>query len=252
MSTAPRELRKSRQAGPYKDSIALDKIIDKTCPIQMQEARDEKAAEASTYLRTLGITAVDVVRHDFHNESRELSNMNAKKWFNEEGSMELLAICGERCNSEGFKKTICELAATILRTELEKFISSKKIYQPTTTITPETLTTFSLHTLSETMITHAPLLSHLFRRLVTNDGSETPKTNQSGQREKEEEEWLESGDEEARLSTEDSVEGKAAWMLRQQAGRWVTAFSTLCYAKIRSANLQQQVVGYYLVSAKHT
>src|SRR5579859_512775 len=175
--------------------------------------------------------------------------MNAKKWFNEEGSMELLAICGERCNSEGFKKTICELAATILRTKLEKFISSKKIYQPTMTITPETLTTFSLHTLSETMITHAPLLSHLFRRLVTNDGSETPKTNQSRQREKEEEEWLESGDEEARLSTEDSVEGKAAWMLRQQAGRWVTAFSTLCYAKIRSANLQQQVVGYYLVSA---
>jgi len=42
--------------------------------------------------------------------------------------VELVAICGERCNSDGFKRTICELATTILRTELEKFISSKKIY----------------------------------------------------------------------------------------------------------------------------
>jgi hypothetical protein len=121
---APRERRKSRQEGPYKDSIPLGDIIDKTCPIQVQEARDEKAAEASAYLRTLGITAVDVVRHDLHNKSRELSNIKAKKWFDEEGSVELVAICGERCNSDGFKRTICELATTILRTELEKFISS--------------------------------------------------------------------------------------------------------------------------------
>jgi len=62
-STAPlRERRKSRQEGPYKDSIPLDDIIDKTstCLIQVQEVRYEKAAEASAYLRTLGITAVDV------------------------------------------------------------------------------------------------------------------------------------------------------------------------------------------------
>src|SRR5271155_3518967 len=194
---APRERRKSRQAVQYRDSIPLDDIIDQTCPIQVQEARDEKAAEASTYLRKLGITAVDVVRHDLRNESRESSNMKARKWFNEEGSVELLAICGERCDSKGFQTTICELAATILRTELGSFISTKKIHQPTTTITPETLTSFSLHTLSETMTTHAPLLSHLFRRLVINDRSETSNSNQSVSREgeaKEEEEWSESGD----------------------------------------------------------
>src|SRR5579859_3382055 len=79
--------------------------------------------------------------------------MEAKKWVDEERSVELLEICGERCKSEVFKRTICDLAITTFRTELHKFLATKKIYQPTMTITPEPLTTFSLHTLSETMTT---------------------------------------------------------------------------------------------------
>jgi hypothetical protein len=217
-------------------------MVDASCPIQLRESRDEKAAEASAYLRTLGITAVDVVRFD---ESRESSIIKAKKWYNEEGSVELLRICGEQCNSEEFKRTICKLATTILGSELNKLISAKKLYQPTTTITPEVLTTFSFHTLSETMTTHAPLLSRLFQQLSLN-----PNSNESGTgAATDDEEWLESGDEEAESSTEGYLEKKAARILKQQTARWVTALSTLCYAKKNSANLQQQVMGYYLVSA---
>lgn len=254
-SQAPRERRNSRRAGPYKNSIALDGIIDENDPIEARELCDDRAAEASTYLRTLGITVVDVLRHDFHNNSREVYNKKAKKWFNEEGSVELLELCGKWCNSEGFKRTICELATAILRTELDKFISMKKICQPTTTTTSETLTTFSLHTLSETMTIHAPLLSRLFQRLVISAGfetSETPNSVENGFQTgdgRDQEEWLESDDEAAGLSAEDYLEKKAAWRLKQKTGRWVTALSTICYAAKRSANLHQMVMGYYLVAA---
>ena len=93
-----RERRKCRRVEPYKNSTTLDEIVEKTCPMQLQEAHNEKVAEVSVYLRTLGITAVDVIRYELQNESRELSNMKAKKWFHEEGSVELLEICGEGCN----------------------------------------------------------------------------------------------------------------------------------------------------------
>src|SRR5216117_1556357 len=144
--------------------------------------------------------------------------MKAKKWFHKEGSVELLEICGERCNSKGFKRTICELATTILRAELDKFIATRKIHQPTTTITPERLTTFSLHTLSETMIMHAPLLWHLFQRLL-----ETPNSHEHGVRKgaaTEEVEWLESSDEEMELSTEGHLEKNAARRSKQKTVRW--------------------------------
>jgi hypothetical protein len=92
---------------------------------------------------------------------------------------------------------------------------------------------------------HAPLLSNLFQQL-----SETPNSNQGDKgAATDEEEWLESSVEEAEFSTEGHSEKKEARRLKQQTARWVTALSTLCYAKKKSANLQQQVMGYYLVSA---
>ena len=62
-----------------------------------------------------------------------------------------------------------------LTKELDEFTSTGNIFQPTTTITPETLTSFSVHTLSEIMMRRAPLLSHLFKGSV-GDRAETPET----------------------------------------------------------------------------
>ena len=47
----------------------LDEIVEKTSPMQLQEAHNEKVAEVSAYLQTLGITAVDVIRYELQNES---------------------------------------------------------------------------------------------------------------------------------------------------------------------------------------
>lgn len=246
--------RKTRYTGPYINSIGLDEITNENCPREVNELRYENASQGSEHLRTLDITIVDVLKHDLSNKTGVRIQKETKEWLNEEGSVELLEICGQWCDSFAFKKAICELATRFLRTELDEFISTKMIYQSTTTITPEILTTFSSQTISETMTTYAPFLSGLFQGLLIDDGIETSKTSTSRQSgfqkgEASEEEWLESDEEEGRLSAEERLEKKTRRRRKQQTVRWVTAFSTMCYAKNRNANLHQIVMGYYLVSA---
>ena len=251
--TAESAPRKTRYSGQYSDSTELHQITNENCPTEINELHYKSASRASEHLCTLDITIVDVLKHDLSSLMKEQVR-KTKKWLNEEGSVELLEICGQWCDSPAFKKKICDLATRFLRTELDKFISSKTIYQPTTTITPEILTTFSSQALSETMMTHAPFLSGLFQGLLLDDEVKTSKISTFEQRglqkgEANEREWLESDEEEKGPSAQESLEKKAVRIQKQQTVRWVTAFSTMCYAKSSSANLYQIVLGYYLVSA---
>ena len=237
-----REQRSTRFAGIYSNTTMLEDIIDETCPTEMTEVVYENASNASQQLRTLDITIVDVLRNDLYDETRERVRKKNRKWFEEKGAVELLEICAESCSSPAFKKAICELATTFLTKELDEFISTGDISQPTTTITPEKLTSFTVHTLSETMMRGAPLLSRLFQGLV-GDTVETPIYDP--------ENAMEFSDEEEEVPTEESLSKKpdSERKKKQQTNRWVTSLSTICFARNRGANLQQQVMGYYLVSA---
>ena len=133
--------------------------------------------------------------------------------------MELLEICGQWCDSPAFRKTICELATKFLRTELDEFISTKMLYQPSMMITAETLITFSSQSLSETMTTHAPFLLGLFQGLLTDDGVKTSTSRQSGFQKgqaKDDEQWLESDEEEGGLSPEACLEKNAEWRRKRE------------------------------------
>ena len=205
----------------------------------MSEVVRENAYNASQYLRTLDNTIVDVLRNDLYHETTERVRKKNRQWFNQKGALELLEICGKSCSSPAFRKAVCELATKFLTQELDGFISSGNISQPTTTITPETLTNFSAHALSKTMMRDAPLLSGLFQSLVTGDRVKTPETSICGDDQEEEEEEMFV---EGRKEKKERIEN-------QQTNRWVMSLSIICFAKNRFANLQQQVIGYYLVSA---
>jgi hypothetical protein len=246
----------TRYAGSYTNIVGLDEITNENCPREVNELRYDKASQGSEHLRTLGITIVDVLKHDLSNKIggriHKERNKETKKWLNEEGSVELLEICGQWCDSPAFRKTICELATKFLRTELDEFISTKVLYQASTTITAETLTTFSSQSLSETMMTHVPFLSGLFQGLLVDDGVKTATSRQSGPQKgqaKDDEQWLESDEEEGGLSPEASLEKNTERRRKRETVRWVTALSTMCYAKKRTANLLQMVMGYYFLSA---
>jgi Family of unknown function (DUF6589) len=248
--TAESAPRKTRYSGRYSNSTELHQIANENCPIEINELHHENTSKVSEHLRTLDITIVDVLKHDLSNTTKGRVK-KTKEWLNEEGSVELIEICGQWCDSPAFKKKICDLATRFLRIELDEFISSKMIYQPMTTITPEILTTFSSQALSETMTTHAPFLSGLFQGLLLDDRIKTPASGQRGLQKEgaNEKGWLESDEEEGASSAQEPLEKKALRRQKQQTVRWVTAFSTMCYAKKSSANLYQMVLGYYLVSA---
>ena len=171
-----REQGSTRFLGIYSNSTWLEDIIDDTCPTKMTEVVYENASNASQHLRTLDITIVDILRNDLYHETQEWIYKKNKKWFQEKGAVELLEICAKSCLSSVFIKAICELATTFLTKELDEFISTSDIFQHTTTVTPATLTNFSVQTLSETMTRHAPLLSHLFQGLVVGDKAKTAET----------------------------------------------------------------------------
>jgi len=244
------EWRSARFTGIYSDTTRVEDIIDENCPMEMAEALHENACNASQHLRTLDVTIVNVLRNDLYHERNERVRKKNKKWFEEKGAVELLEICAKSCSSSAFKEAICRLATTFLTKELDEFISTGDIYQPTTTITAETLTSFSMHTLLEIMLRRAPLLTHLFTGLV---GDRTKNTetmplydSEDGLEFSDEEE-----EEEEEVSTEEHLSKKTPSERneKQQITRWVTSLSTICFAKSRCANLQQQIMGYYLVSA---
>ena len=85
--------------------------------------------------------------------------------------MELLEICAESCFSSAFKTVICDLATKFFIKELDEFISTSDISKPTMTVTPEIMTSFSVYTLSETMMKRVPLLSQLFQGVVAGDNT---------------------------------------------------------------------------------
>ena len=238
-----RERRSTRFTGIYNNSTRLEDIINETCPTEMTEVVYENAAKASQYLRTLDVTIVDVLRNDLYHETQERIRKKSRKWFQEQGAVELLEICAKSCSSSAVEKAICELATAFFTKELDEFISTGDISQPTTTVTPETMTSFSVHTLSKTMTRRAPLLSHLFQGLVGD------KAKTAGTPICDPENGLGFSDEEEEASAEGKLSNVAQRREKRQTNRWVTSLSTICYARRRGANLQQQVMGYYLVSA---
>jgi uncharacterized protein len=161
-----RERRSSRYTGIYSNSTRLEEIIDETCPTEMTEINYEKASNASQHLQTLDVTILDVLKNDLYHETHERLRKKNRKWLQGQGAVELMEICANSCSSSAFKKAICELATTFFTNELDEFISTGDISQRTTTVTPETMTSFSVDALSGTMERRAPLLSHLFQGLV--------------------------------------------------------------------------------------
>src|SRR5437773_28203 len=97
----------TRYAGPYANGIGLDEIMNENCPREVNELRYENMSQGSEHLRTLGITIVDVLKHDLSNKTGVRIHKETKKSLNEEVSVELLQICGQWCDSLAFKKTIC-------------------------------------------------------------------------------------------------------------------------------------------------
>ncbi|TMC24704.1 MAG: hypothetical protein E6J34_00115 [Chloroflexi bacterium] len=231
-----RSTRSTRFTGAYSNTTQLDDIIDHTCSIELSELVHEKARNVSQYLQTLGITIVDVLRHDLYHETTERVRRKNRQWFTQQGAVELLDICGNSCPSFAFREAICQLATKFLTQELDKFIFIGELIQPSTTITPETLTKFSIHTLSETMMKGAPLLSRLFQALVSDDKVNTAEKSMF--------------DEEKEGFAEKCLSKTAQreWRERQRTNRWIMSLSIICYAKIQKVNLQQQVMGYYLMS----
>ena len=86
-----RTSRKTRYAGPYTNSTGLDEIINENCPMEVSDRRYQNASQGSEHPHALGITIVDVLKHDLSNITRGV-HKQTKKWLNEEGSVDLLEI----------------------------------------------------------------------------------------------------------------------------------------------------------------
>ena len=250
--------RKARYRGSYNFDIhQVDDATNEDCPMEVDDAREMKAPVGSAQLRELGITVVDLLRHDLSSsDKRGQLHQDTKEWLNERGSVELLELCDEWCDSPAFKELVCKLATKFLKTEFKEFTSSQIIHQSTQKITSETLTNFSLQALSDTITMQAPYLLGLFKGLLgvddqtpispdTPTSSLNPRTNKG---EVEMEQWRGSddGQEAEPLSDNEDLRSRDT---KPQTVRWVTAFSIMCYTKTRKANLYQMVMGYYLISA---
>ena len=241
--------RRARFLGSYDlENVCNDmakEITNTDCPMEVEELQKVLAAYGSRSLRDIGITVADVLRHDLSGSSREQLRKDTKKWLNEGGSVELLELCSECCDSPKFKKMVCELATKFFKTEFDQFTAGETIRQPTRTITPKILTSFSSQALSETYTTHAPYLAGLFKGLLGNDGI----LGAGPLKAREEiEHWIEDDDVELEeiLSDHERLKKKGT---DRQTVRWVTAFSIMCYTRTRKANLFQMVMGYYLVAS---
>src|SRR5271156_1292324 len=114
-----REQHSTQFTGIYSDTTSFEDIIDETCQMDSTELVHENVFKASQHLQTLHILVVDILKNDLYHEIQERVRKKNRKWFREQGAMELLEICAKLYSSLAFQKAICELMTMFFTMELD-------------------------------------------------------------------------------------------------------------------------------------